>query len=62
MGIHICSNKGADPFWDPIKGKTKENLNAVIFGRMHPCGKEIQVCLNEVPRVISAPRAYIFTS
>jgi len=26
MGIEICSNKGAGPFWDPIKGKIRKKI------------------------------------
>jgi len=26
MGIEICSNKGADPFWGPIRGKIRTML------------------------------------
>jgi len=26
MGIQICSNKGAGPFWDPIRGKIMKFL------------------------------------
>jgi len=26
MGIQICSNKGADPFWGPIRGKIRNIL------------------------------------
>jgi len=25
MGIQICSNKGAGPFWGPIRGEIREN-------------------------------------
>jgi len=30
-------------------------LNALIFGREHPWGKEIQLCSNEAPRVMYGP-------
>jgi len=67
MGIQICSNKGAGPFWDPIRGKIRKNLinlknsssheplagNALIFGMEYPWGKEIHICSNEVPGVIN---------
>jgi len=26
MGIHLCSNKGAGPFWGPIKGNIRTVL------------------------------------
>jgi len=26
MGIQICSNKGAGPFWGPIRGKIRKFL------------------------------------
>jgi len=26
MGIQICSNKGAGPFWGPIRGKIRKSL------------------------------------
>jgi len=26
-GIQICSNKGAGPFWGPIKGKIRKNFD-----------------------------------
>jgi len=26
MGIQICSNKGAGPFWSPIRGKIRKIL------------------------------------
>jgi len=26
MGIQICSNKGTDPFWGPIRGKIRKIL------------------------------------
>jgi len=65
MGIQICSDKGAGPFWGPISGKIRKiwiNLqklffssttgqNALIFGVDH-WSKEIQFCSNEVARVM----------
>jgi len=66
MRIQTCSNKGAGPFWGPIKDKINKRLinlkksheplvriNALIFGMEHAWGKEIQVCSNEVPGVIN---------
>jgi len=55
MGIQICSNKGADHFWGPIRGKIWKILinlkkiffsqtagqNALIFSLEHPWGKNI---------------------
>jgi len=69
MGIQICSNKGAGPFWGPIRGKIRKILinlqnlllmnqwpgNALVFSMEHPWGKEIQVCSNKVPRVMHGP-------
>jgi len=65
MGIQICSNKGAGPFWGPIRGKIRNTgRNALIFGTEHPWGKEIQVCSHEVPGVINghALRGHNFTN
>jgi len=40
------------------KSSTQEPLagNALLFGMEHPWGKEFQIHLNEVPRVIYAPQ------
>jgi len=57
MGIQICSNKGADPFWFPIRGKIRKILinlqksssheptswNALIFSMEHPWAKFVQI-------------------
>jgi len=31
MGIQICSNKGAGPFWGPIRGKIRNILIKIFF-------------------------------
>jgi len=53
MGIQICSNKVAGPFWGPIR---TTGQNALILGMEHPWGKEIQVCSNEVPGSQRGPK------
>jgi len=30
MGIHICSNKGSGPFWDPIRGKIRKKMKNLL--------------------------------
>jgi len=64
-----CSNKGAGPFWGPIRGKVRKILinlqkssshepltgrNTLMFSMEHPWGKEIQGS-NKVPRVTYGP-------
>jgi len=48
MEIQICSNKGAG--W-----------NALIFSMENTWGKEIQLCLNKVPRVMYGPTPGTYT-
>jgi len=64
MGIQICSNKGAGPFWGPIRGKIRKILIRLLMNHWpecidismdHPWGKEIQVSSNKVPRVMYGP-------
>jgi len=52
MGIQICSNKGAGPFWGPIRGKIRKIL-INMFGMDYPWSKEIQLCSNKVSGVIN---------
>jgi len=53
MEIQICSNKGAGPFWGPIRGQIRKILitlkkssshERLIFGMELLWRKEIQVC------------------
>jgi len=65
MGIQICSNTGAGPFWGPNKEKFDKyskiffswttDPNTLIFSKDHPLGEENQVRSNEVPRVMYGP-------
>jgi len=62
MGIQIYSNKGAGPFWGPIRGKIRKILinleksssREPLAGMPeYPWGKENQVCSNKVSGVIN---------
>jgi len=76
MGIEVCENQGAHPFWGPERGYNRGNFgylkkvflsqttgpNALIFGMTHHWDMEIHVCTNKVPGVINGPtlRGHIF--
>jgi len=61
MGIKLCTNQGAGPFWGSEKDYNRGNfgflkiflsqttgLNALIFCMKQPWNKETQVCTNQV--------------
>jgi len=75
MGIQICANQGAGPFWGSVRGQIGKILiilknlllknhwlKSLILGMEHPWDKEIQICTNIVPGVIDdhAPGGQFF--
>jgi len=58
MMIQICSNKGAFPFWGPIRGKIRKKFDKSsknLLINHWPEFIEIKLCSNKVHRVMYDP-------
>jgi len=36
MGIQVCANQGAGPYWDPVRGQNRENFGYLKNSSQEP--------------------------